>query len=141
VHVQVSGRWLTGCPPQLVAAHLQGLQMRLRAKQQPSAACAGQSTRDLLLDTRVLPNAMRTAAEPGVYRVQSGCRDTRRHWRRMRLRCCRSVPSGLNGAVSPRRGSGGVRSTKGEFHQRRSRSRVPSGGPAEPAQCATGGRV
>jgi hypothetical protein len=68
VHVQVSGRWLTGCPPQLVAAHLQGLQMRLRAKQQPSAACAGQST-EILLDTRVLAKTMRIR-RAGVYRVQ-----------------------------------------------------------------------
>ena len=68
LHLQVSGRWLNGCVPELASARIEGMQIRLRAIQRLSPDCLTAPT-DLLLDTRVLPNAMRLR-RTGVYRVR-----------------------------------------------------------------------
>ncbi len=68
LHLQVSGRWLNGCVPELASARIEGMQIRLRATQRLSPDCSIAPT-ELLLDTRVLPNAMRLR-RTGVYRVR-----------------------------------------------------------------------
>lgn len=67
-YLQVGGRWLQGCPPQLTSARVEGMQIRLLASQPLGLDCSDAPT-DLLLDTRVLPNPLKLRRS-GIYRVR-----------------------------------------------------------------------